>query len=148
MARVLPDVNALGRPFDYLVPASLDDRVGVGTIVRIPMHGRRIRGWVVGRVAQPDTDRPLQAVAGVTGFGPSADVIALAEWAAWRWAGPQASLLRTASPLHAVRGLPSPARAPGAAPAVPARSNESALANEALALPAATLRLAPADDPL
>jgi primosomal protein N' (replication factor Y) len=31
-----------------------------------------------------------------------------AEWAAWRWAGPRAALLKSASPDYAVRGLPAP----------------------------------------
>ena len=40
---------------------------------------------------------------GVTGFGPPADVLELAEWAAWRWAGRPAHFLRTASPPGAVK---------------------------------------------
>ncbi|HUQ62594.1 MAG TPA: hypothetical protein VM121_02425 [Acidimicrobiales bacterium] len=145
IARVLPDVNALARPFDYLVPARLDARVGVGSIVRIPLHGRRIRGWVVDRVAHPETDRRLQAVAGVTGCGPSADVIELTEWAAWRWAGPQASLLRTASPIHAVRYVDRMDSSPEPQPSV--GTAHSAIALDALEAPVTTVRLPPGDDP-
>jgi hypothetical protein len=37
-----------GRPaFDYLVPPDLDEvgNVAIGTIVRVPLHGRKVRGW-------------------------------------------------------------------------------------------------------
>ena len=48
IARVLPDVSGLHKTFDYLVPPELADRVRVGTVVRVPLHGRRVGGWVVG----------------------------------------------------------------------------------------------------
>ncbi|HEX2193025.1 MAG TPA: hypothetical protein VHH09_07500 [Acidimicrobiales bacterium] len=106
MARVVPDVAAIDRPLDYVVPERLDPAVRVGSVVRIPLHGRRVRGWVVGRAAEPETDRPLQAVAKVTGWGPPPDLVELAEWAAWRWAGPRVTFLRAASPPGAVPTLP------------------------------------------
>ena len=37
----------IDKPFDYLVPSDLDGRVQVGTSVRVPLHGRRVGGWVV-----------------------------------------------------------------------------------------------------
>ena len=111
VARVLPDLP-LDKVFDYLVPDHLADQVRVGTIVRVPLHGRRVGGWVVGLAAEPATDRPLQPIAKVTGWGPPADLVALARWAAWRWAGRPAQLLGTASPPHAVRGLPPAPPAP------------------------------------
>jgi primosomal protein N' (replication factor Y) len=80
-------------------------------MVRVPLHGRRIGGWVVGLAGEATTDRPLQPLAKVTGWGPPADVISLARWAAWRWAGRPAQLLGTASPPRAVRALPDPGAA-------------------------------------
>ena len=44
VCRVQPDVPAVTRAFDYLVPPALADLVRVGTIVRVPLHGRRVRG--------------------------------------------------------------------------------------------------------
>ena len=49
VVRVLPDVPAIDRAFDYLVPDALGDQVRVGTMVRVPLHGRRVAGWVVER---------------------------------------------------------------------------------------------------
>ncbi len=105
---------ALDRPLDYLVPPHLDADVRVGTVVRVLLHGRRVRGWVVERAASAETERPLRPVAKITGWGPGLDLVALARWAAWRWAGPRVTFLRAASPPSAVRSLPvvSPVAAP------------------------------------
>lgn len=105
VCRVRPDVPALDRTFDYLVPDAMAAAVTVGTIVRVPLAGRRVRGWVVGDDVEPETaaDR-LLPLAKVVGAGPPPDVVALCEWAAWRWAGRVPNLLRAASPPNAVRG--------------------------------------------
>ncbi len=118
MAKVLPDLP-LDKVFDYLIPAHLAAEVRVGTMVRVPLHGRRVGGWVVGLATEASTDRPLHPLAKVTGWGPPADVVALARWAAWRWAGRPAKLLATASPPRAVRALP--AAGPAELPAAPGR---------------------------
>ncbi|MGI8809563.1 MAG: hypothetical protein ACR2KK_17325 [Acidimicrobiales bacterium] len=107
IARVLPDLP-FEKVFDYLIPDHLAPEVRVGTMVRVGLQGRRIGGWVVGLADAATTDRPLQPLAKVTGWGPPADVVALARWAGWRWAGRTAQLLGTASPRRAVRSLPSP----------------------------------------
>ncbi|MGZ5305537.1 MAG: primosomal protein N' family DNA-binding protein [Actinomycetota bacterium] len=39
-------ILSLDRPFTYLLPPELD--AGVGSLVRVPFHGRLIRGWVLG----------------------------------------------------------------------------------------------------
>jgi primosomal protein N' (replication factor Y) (superfamily II helicase) len=81
--------------------------VRVGTLVRINLNGRRVGGWVVADDVTPPPGVALRPISKVTGWGPSAEVIELVAWAAWRWAGPKAALLRTASPDFAVRGLPA-----------------------------------------
>jgi primosomal protein N' (replication factor Y) len=85
---VQPDVPAVTRAFDYAVPDELAPLVTVGTIVRVPLHGRRVRGWVLADHVEsevaPAQLRPLQKVVSA---GPPPDVVALCEWAAWRWAG-------------------------------------------------------------
>ncbi len=118
VVRVLPDVAGLDKVFDYSVPARLRDDVRVGTLVRIDLHGRRVGGWVLEVGAEATAGVVLKPIAKVTGWGPPADVVDLAGWAAWRWAGRRASLLRTASPPTAVTALPGPApgHAPGQAP--------------------------------
>ncbi len=106
----MPDVAGIGRRFDYVVPARLDDQVEVGTIVRIDLHGRRVGGWVVDVDVDPPEDVSLREIARVTGAGPSSDLVALADWAAWRWAGRPRTFLRAASPPGQVKTPPTPPR--------------------------------------
>ncbi len=107
VARVLPDVPAIDRAFDYSVPDALGDRVRVGAMVRIPLHGRRVAGWVVDDDSTPPPGVKLAPIARVSGIGPDADVIELCRWAAWRWAGRLPTMLRLGSPDRAVGSLPS-----------------------------------------
>jgi primosomal protein N' (replication factor Y) (superfamily II helicase) len=113
---VVPDVPALaGRTFHYAVPATMAGRVEIGTLVRVPLAGRRIGGWVVDvDIASDVPEASLKPIAKVTGVGPRADVIELARWAAWRWAGRLSNLLTAASPPGAVVALAAPARRPPA----------------------------------
>lgn len=118
VVRVVPAVAALRKAFDYLVPAALGDAVRVGTEVRVVLHNRRVGGWVVEDDVEPPARVSLRPVAAVRGWGPPPAVVALASWAAWRWAGPVASFLRTASAPRAVRALP-PAPRPSSTPSSP-----------------------------
>jgi primosomal protein N' (replication factor Y) (superfamily II helicase) len=106
VVRVLPDVAAVGRSFDYEVPADAGP-LPVGTRVRVPLHGRRVAGWVVADDVAAEPGRALLAVLKVSGLGPPPPVVALAEWAAWRWAGPKSALLTAASPPRMVSSLPA-----------------------------------------
>ncbi|MGI8753752.1 MAG: hypothetical protein ACR2MN_15865 [Acidimicrobiales bacterium] len=110
--RVVTDVAALDKEFDYLVPDDLVGRVGVGTMVRVALGGRRVGAWVVATDVEPDPARTLRPVSHRRGWGPEPALVDLAAWAAWRWAGRRSALLRTASPLWAVRDLPAPALTP------------------------------------
>jgi primosomal protein N' (replication factor Y) len=124
--RVRTEVAALGKTFDYAVPAKWASDMRVGTRVRVPLHGRSVRGWVVGTSAPGDDAARNGAPPAVDllplkawlGWGPPEDLVELAEWAAWRWAGPSTFFLRVASPEAIVRALPerppSPAEPPAA----------------------------------
>jgi primosomal protein N' (replication factor Y) len=79
--------------------------VEVGTIVRVRLHGRRVRGWVLelDAVVPDDLDaREIREVEAVSSAGPTAELVDLCRWAAWRWAGPLATFLRAASPANNV----------------------------------------------
>jgi primosomal protein N' (replication factor Y) len=120
--RVRTDVPAVSRLFDYAVPEGWTDDVVVGTRVRVALHGRRVGGWVVeDDVTPPEGVEPLP-LKGWSGWGPPPPVIDLAEWAAWRWAGPVPFFLGVASPLRPLRRLPAVPAGPAAGPAGPAVS--------------------------
>jgi primosomal protein N' (replication factor Y) len=101
VVRVVPDLTAVDRAFDYTIDDDVD--APVGTIVRVPLHGRRVRGWIVATDVEPET-RELLAVQSVVGAGPSPDVVELSEWVAHRWCGPRVAVLRSASAPNLVRG--------------------------------------------
>ena len=129
---VLCDVAGISRTFTYRAPASWSAPGGgsegpptgllVGTRVRVDLAGRRVGGWVLGEDSAPPAGVPLAPVRAVVGPGPPAAVVDLARWAAWRWAGPLAGFLGTASPRRSVRELPPrvPRAAPGGPPEDPA----------------------------
>jgi primosomal protein N' (replication factor Y) len=131
----MPDVPALDRVLDYTVPDgwAIDDStahdpsarqvsgrrlvptVRLGSVVRIPLQGRRVRGWVVELDRAPPADLRLRALAKVTGWGPPPELLTLGEWAAWRWSGRRITFLRAATPERAVPYLPERRRLEGRA---------------------------------
>ena len=118
MARVVTDVAGIDKEFDYLVPPDMAAGIGVGTQVRVQLGGRRVGAWVVATGA-PDGSHggpALKPLAKRRGHGPEPDVVELAAWAAWRWAGKRASFLTAASAASAVTRLPAPRRRPPAPP--------------------------------
>jgi primosomal protein N' (replication factor Y) len=146
---VLPAVAGLDKAFDYLVPEEMAAAVGIGTLVRVDLAGRRVGGWVVDvRPALGPRDvragRPLLPLAKVRGWGPEPEVVELTRWAAWRWAGRRDAVLATASSARAVAVLPLARRRPPGRPAA-AQVPAGLLANLPVDRPV-TLRLPPATD--
>ena len=145
VVRVLPDVVGLDKTFDYAVPDSwhrdnIAARVEVGSIVRFDLAGRRLRGWVVGVGVDPPAGVVLSPLQRLSGMGPPQDMLDLAEWAAWRWAGRRVSLLRAASPQRNIVRLPQRLRLQH-----PASVSAHPVYDALFAQPAATaLRLPPA----
>jgi primosomal protein N' (replication factor Y) len=144
VVRVLPDEPAINKTFDYSVPDDLAADVRIGTMVRVALHGRRVGGWVVADEVTAPPDVRVRDLAKVSGWGPAADVIDLATWASWRWAGRPASFLRTASPPRVVRSLPRPAGDGGpSSPSPPAEPPDASAYDH----PRSVVRVAPTADP-
>ncbi|MEM9468523.1 MAG: hypothetical protein AAGA90_24365, partial [Actinomycetota bacterium] len=113
VVRVLPDVVGIDREFDYVVPErwerdGRDQRVAVGSMVRVPLAGRRVAGWVTAVDVESEAGVRLVELAKLSGIGPPAELLDLAEWAAWRWAGRRVAFLRAASPERMVAGAAAP----------------------------------------
>lgn len=115
VARVLPDLPAVDRAFDYDA-SDVTPPLVVGDRVRVVLHGRSVRGWVLA-LADGTEHGALRPIARRLGAGPPASVVELTKWASWRWAGPQSKLLATASPPRVVAELPR-LGAPGPLPEV------------------------------
>ncbi len=139
--RVVTDVTGINKEFTYSVPQSWDhDPIfGVGSLVRVVLHGRRLRAWITAQ----EVEAPLEVVpaplAKLSSLGPTPDLLELAKWAAWRWAGHRVHFLRTASPPRMVRVLPRPKRS---------RLVFSGDYGELFTHPGGTLCSTPSEDPL
>lgn len=124
LADVIVDLEvwALDRSLTYLVPEALAGRLTVGSIVRVPLRGRRVRGWVVDlRDGEPpEGAQPLLAA---SGRAPVFDrpLLAAAAELARRYVHPLAAFLHVITPPRLGRaragGGPAGPGPPGAAPA-------------------------------
>lgn len=143
--RVLVDVTGIRKEFDYLVGDADRVRVRVGTEVRVRLGARRVRGWVVECDVAAPPGVELQPILGVRGVGPSAEVIDLARWAARRWAGHPAQLLRVASAPTVVHGVGRP-RVRHPVEPVGDGADPHGLVDRACTGPGSVVRLPPASD--
>ncbi|WP_309222116.1 primosomal protein N' [Aeromicrobium sp. S22] len=119
IARVIVDSGLvhLDRPFDYAVPAELDERTVAGCRVKVRFAGRLVDGYVLERVEATAHEGRLAFVAKVVSpevvLTPA--VAALARLVADRYAGTLGDVLRLAIPPRharaeaAVRPTPVPA---------------------------------------
>ncbi len=83
-----------------------DAGVRVGSVVRIDLHGRRVRGWVVAEGAGTSRDVALKPIAKISPGFVDPELVDLSTWAAWRWAGKRRTFLSTATATAA--SWPSP----------------------------------------
>lgn len=99
------------------MPEALTRDLAVGSRVRVPLHNRKVAGWVVGladgvaatgHVSDVDPARLLPIIA-VIGQGPSREIVELGTWATQRWAGRLRAFCVAGSPDTVVPKLP-PAR--------------------------------------
>ena len=106
VVRVVPDISGIDKTFDYLVPERFGN-VEVGTIVRVPLNGRRVDAWVVDLIGSRTDDQSyeLKEILDVASIGPSIDVVALASWCSRRFVGPLRAVLSIASPPNRVKKL-------------------------------------------
>lgn len=106
---VVPDVTGIDKTFDYLVPENLVQDIAIGIRVRVPLHHRKVHGWVVAIAGSPssiDPSRLLQIIS-ISGVGPSEEIISLGEWATDRWAGRLRAFCVAGSPSAATVKVPN-----------------------------------------
>jgi primosomal protein N' len=102
VAEVVVDlaVWGLNRKLSYVVPPDMAGRIRVGSIVRVPLRNRRIRGWVVGFSPADQSASELLPIAAVSGRGPVFDskLLAVAERLARSYVHPLSSFLALFTP--------------------------------------------------
>ena len=107
--RVVPDVASFSVDdgFWYSVPEHLAPDIHIGSIVRVPLSGRRVRGWVVETAA--DREGKLKDVAGISGSAPvvDPDLLQGLVWTARHYVAPVSTLLSRASPPNLPRSIPT-----------------------------------------
>jgi primosomal protein N' (replication factor Y) (superfamily II helicase) len=98
VARVLLD-RSLDRPLDYLVPGTLEGKIGVGSRVRVPLQNRMLLGTVVGLPEEAETAK-LKEIADVLGDRPmlSPVLLELARWMAGYYLCREETAMRTILP--------------------------------------------------
>jgi primosomal protein N' len=100
--RVITEVAAVDRPFDYLLNEAMNN-VALGDRVRVDFHNRSVRAWVVEDVSATED---LKTVKKWLGFGPPASQLAFLRWAADRWYSTWSRFLLAASAKRVITALP------------------------------------------
>jgi primosomal protein N' (replication factor Y) (superfamily II helicase) len=125
VARVAVDISLahLDRPFDYLVPASMDEAAVPGCRVRVRFAGQLIDGYLLDRTQTSEHQGRLARLERVISPEPvlTPEIFDLARAVADRYAGTLADVLRLAiPPRHATAEREAPAEpGPGATPLGP-----------------------------
>jgi primosomal protein N' (replication factor Y) (superfamily II helicase) len=129
VARVAVDISLahLDRPFDYLVPASMDETAVPGCRVRVRFSGQLVDGYLLDRVETSEHQGRLARLERVISPEPvlTPEIFDLARSVADRYAGTLADVLRLAiPPRHAT--AEREALTASASPAAPAAPNAAA----------------------
>ena len=102
VARVAVDISLahLDRPFDYLVPASMDEAAVPGCRVRVRFAGQLVDGYLLERAQASEHEGKLARLERVTSPEPvlTPEIFDLARAVADRYAGTLADVLRLAIP--------------------------------------------------
>ena len=90
--------------FSYAIPDALSG-IQIGSIVRVPLGGRKVRGFVVGLRPEPPDGRDLKEIVGVSGDLPGFDAphLETLRWAALNYVAPLAALLPRSMPPNLPR---------------------------------------------
>src|SRR5215469_5624644 len=117
VARVAVDVSLahLDRPFDYLVPASMDETAVPGCRVRVRFAGQLVDGYLLDRTQTSEHQGKLARLERVISPEPvlTPEIFDLARTVADRYAGTLADVLRLAiPPRHATAEREAPKAAP------------------------------------
>ncbi|MEX2587035.1 MAG: hypothetical protein WD602_03450 [Actinomycetota bacterium] len=100
-------VWGLNKELTYRVPGRLAEHVRVGTLVRVPLKNRRVRGWVVGVYADEANGPELADVAALSGRAAVFDeaLLRMAQELARHYVQPLSSFLSLFTPVRLGRRI-------------------------------------------
>ena len=105
IAQVVPDLPtfAVDDGFSYAIPDTMAG-VAVGSIVRVPLGNRRIRGYVVS--TRPGDSSSLKPIVSISGDSPAFGdgLLQVLRWAALHYVAPLSVMLGRAAPPNLPRG--------------------------------------------
>ncbi|CRX38481.1 replication restart helicase PriA [Estrella lausannensis] len=89
----------LQEALDYSIPAELNESIEFGTLVEVPLRGRKCSGWVIG-FKEKSQFKGVKAIAKVLSSEPALteEVYKLAEWVARYYVTPLPKVLKTIIP--------------------------------------------------
>lgn len=106
----MPDIPsfAVDDGFSYEIPEDLSG-IEVGTLVRVPLSGRRVKGYVTA-VRSGEPDRPLRPIHGISGDLPVFDraLLETARWVSTYYVAPLSVVLSRCAPPNLPRSHPAP----------------------------------------
>ncbi len=107
IASVLPNIRSVDKSFSYNVPTEFigDDRLRVGTKVRVEFKNRKVDGWIVNLDQSINLADGLKPLLKLLSYGPSPEVVELARLAATKWVGSESYFLSIATPKTQIREL-------------------------------------------
>lgn len=95
-------VWGLNKELTYSVPPDLAERVRIGSIVRVALRNRRVRGWVVSVDPVGEPQEGIAPIAAVSGRGPVFDaaLLEMSKVLARRYVSPLSSFLSLFTPAR------------------------------------------------
>lgn len=118
VARVVPDLPSFSvdAGFEYAIPPELVDTVHVGSLVRVPLSGRKVRGFVVD--TGPGATDGLKDISLVSGAAPVFDrrLLSTIRWAAQHYVAPLSVVAGKCAPPNLPRQV-APLQLPSIPPA-------------------------------
>src|SRR5439155_20213560 len=96
--RVIID-RAIQRELDYSVPETLADRIGIGSLVRVPLRGKSALATVLATLEQSDA-KGIQSIEALVGEAPaiSAARLELSKWMSAYYCCPIETVMRSLLP--------------------------------------------------
>ena len=98
VAKVIVEI-ALNREFDYEIPAAIEEKVELGSVVEVPFGKRFTRGYVIG-LADGSDRKKLKRIQRVVGDKPliTPNILGLARWMSSYYVAPIENAVRTMLP--------------------------------------------------